>query len=105
MNEYLYTIDEAKCIECGQCRRYCPIPGAIIIDARYQHVVVADLCTACGICEAFCPVPETLVKVTRLPSPAQVIQSAEYMAALRRVVWRRQWRYHTHPVMQPITAE
>jgi Pyruvate/2-oxoacid:ferredoxin oxidoreductase delta subunit len=105
MNEYVYAIDEVNCIECGQCRRYCPIPGAIIIDERYQHTVVADVCTGCGICEAYCPVPNTLLKMPRLPSQHIAPQPADYLAALRRVVWRRQWRYHTHPVMHPITTE
>src|SRR5262249_52787045 len=90
---------------CGQCRRYCPIPGAVIIDSNYQHTVAADLCTGCGICEAFCPVPGTLFKVARAPAPALEAQASAYLTALRRVVWRHQWRYHSHPVMHPLTDE
>jgi NAD-dependent dihydropyrimidine dehydrogenase PreA subunit len=101
----VFTINEANCIECGQCRRYCPIPGAIIIDDAYQHTVVADVCTGCGICEAFCPVPDTLYKVAKSLSLPLRPQPAEYLVALRRVVWRRQWRFHTHPIMQPLTLE
>ena len=105
MNEHVFAINETNCIECGQCRRYCPIPGAIVISDAYQHTVVADICTGCGICEAFCPVPDTLYKVAKTPSLSLEAQAAEYLVALRRVVWRRQWRYHTHPIMQPLTVE
>src|SRR6266849_3757726 len=105
MNQYAFAINEMTCIECGQCRRYCPIPGAIVINDEYQHTIVADVCTGCGICEAFCPVPDTLYKVGRSSSSAVEAQAPTYLTALRRVVWRRRWRYHTHPIMQPLTLE
>jgi Pyruvate/2-oxoacid:ferredoxin oxidoreductase delta subunit len=101
---YTYAIDEANCIECGQCRRYCPVAGAIIINEQYQHTVVTDICTGCGICEAFCPVPNTLYKVEK-PIPESVPCPDDYLEALRRVVWRGRWRYHEHPVMHPLTYE
>jgi MinD superfamily P-loop ATPase len=100
MPDYVYTINEDACVECGQCRRYCPIPNAIIIDENYQHTVVADVCTGCGVCEAFCPVPNTLVK-----TPLAQAQSAERIKALRETIWRTHWQYHEHPVMGPLTQE
>jgi MinD superfamily P-loop ATPase len=101
MPDYVYAIQEETCIECGQCRRFCPIPNAIIIDkAQYQHIVMADVCTGCGLCEAFCPVPETLVKI-----PLKQAQADERLKALRRTVWRGQWSYHDHPVMGPLTSQ
>ena len=114
MPDFVFAINEDSCIECGQCRRYCPIAGAIIIDDRYQHRVVADVCTGCGLCEAFCPVPNTLHKVARksdqkiaekVAGGASSQQAVDYLTVLRRVVWRGRWRYHDHPVMRPITAE
>lgn len=113
MTEIVFAINEDSCIECGQCRRYCPIAGAIIIDERYQHLVVADICTGCGLCEAFCPVPNTLHRVARkidesivsAPKSAPKSQAGDYLTVLRRVVWRGRWRYHDHPVMRPITAD
>ena len=113
MPDFVYAINEDSCIECGQCRRYCPIAGAIIIDDRYQHRVVADICTGCGLCEAFCPVPNTLHKVARKADekvvastvPTQQAQAVDYLMVLRRVVWRGRWRYHDHPVMRPITSD
>jgi MinD superfamily P-loop ATPase len=100
MPDYVYTINEDSCVECGQCRRYCPLPNAIIIDENYQHTVVADVCSGCGVCEAFCPVPNTLVKTPRAQA-----QSAERIKALRQTIWRTQWQYHEHPVMGPLTQE
>ena len=108
MVEYVFAIDDKSCIECGQCRRYCPIAGAIIINADYQHTVVADLCTGCGICEAFCPIPNVLYRVPKDPSADGIAPeppSREFLRTLRRVVWRSKWRYHDNPVMKPITAQ
>lgn len=90
-----YAINESLCVECGQCRRFCPVKGAIIIDERYQHVVLADSCTGCGICEAFCPVPGALFQMMETsPKPLKI---------LRRVIWRRKWGFHNHPLMGAIT--
>jgi Pyruvate/2-oxoacid:ferredoxin oxidoreductase delta subunit len=92
-----YSIHELLCVECGQCRRFCPVAGAIRIDERYQHVIVQDVCSGCGICEAFCPVPGALVRQNALPNARKLI-------TLRRVVWRKQWQYHHHPLMGKITG-
>ena len=93
-----YQIDAQSCIECGQCRRYCPIKGAILINADYQHVVVADLCSGCGLCEAFCPRPGALIRIDDTPT-----YHSKKLKALRRVVWRGQWDFHHHPLMATVT--
>lgn len=92
-----YAINGDLCVECGQCRRFCPIKDAIIINANYQHTVVADLCSGCGLCEAFCPVPRALFRLDgqRL--------NGRSLKTLRKVVWRHKWRYHNHPVMGVVT--
>ena len=108
MTDFVFAIDEKTCIECGRCRRYCPIPGAIVINSNYQHTIVADLCTDCGICEAFCPIPNVIFRVEKnAVSPEQIKPptSGEFLMALRRVVWRSKWNYHDNPVMKPIAAE
>lgn len=92
-----YAINENLCVECGQCRRFCPIKGAIIINADYQHTVVTDLCSGCGLCEAFCPVPDALFQL----DATKVERSS--LKLLRRVVWRRKWRFHNHPLMGAVT--
>jgi MinD superfamily P-loop ATPase len=96
--EYVYAINEDSCIECGTCRRYCPVPNAIIIDEDYQHTIQPDVCTGCGLCEPFCPVPETIFKISQAAA-----QSAARLKSTRRVVWRKKWHYQDHPVMGPIT--
>lgn len=102
MNDYTgYTIDEQSCIECGQCRRFCPIAGAIRIDERYQHVINADICTGCGLCEAFCPVPGTLIKHGAQKTTAR----QERLLNLRRIVWRGKWGYHDHPLLGALTHQ
>jgi MinD superfamily P-loop ATPase len=98
MNDPVYAINEALCIECGQCRRYCPLAGAIVIDERYQHVVIEDKCSGCGLCEAFCPVPGAIVV-----KPRESKTTRERLKILRRVVWRGTWSYHEHPLMGAVT--
>ncbi len=106
MPDLVYAIDELTCIECGSCRRYCPVPGAIIISAAYQHTILADICTGCGICEAFCPVPNTIFPVlNQQPYYLELAQTqaVERLRARRRIVWRDKWRFAEHPVMGEIT--
>lgn len=95
-----YAIDEKLCVECGQCRRFCPIKNAIVINAEYQHTVIADLCSGCGLCEAFCPVPGALFQIGGIEQP-----QAKPLKTLRRVVWRHQWGFHNHPLMGEITLK
>lgn len=109
MPELVFAIDENTCVECGNCRRYCPVPGAIIISLEYQHTILADVCTGCGICEAFCPVPGTIFPIwqespTVLPAmDAGQAQAVERLKARRRVIWRDRWHFSSHPIMNPIT--
>lgn len=93
-----FAINSDLCVECGQCRRYCPLKGAIIINQDYQHTIVADMCSGCGVCEAFCPVPGALFSKSEE-------QADDYLKTLKRVIWRGTWHYHDHPVMGPITAD
>jgi Pyruvate/2-oxoacid:ferredoxin oxidoreductase delta subunit len=94
-----YTIDQALCVGCGQCRRYCPIKRVITINADYQHVIVSDSCSGCGLCDAFCPVPGALVQM----AAEQV--DRKRLKLLRRVVWRGKWQYHQHPLMSRLTLQ
>jgi len=52
-------IDKSKCIECGLCRKNCPV-NAISED----FVVNTDLCTKCNSCIEVCPV-NTISRVPR----------------------------------------
>lgn len=94
-------IDSAECVECGQCRRFCPLPGAIIINQEYQHEIISP-CTGCGLCVAFCPVPNA-IKVRTAHQPLNIQRGR--LKLLRRVVWRSTWYYHSHPLMGPLTLK
>ncbi len=53
-----YVADEAKCIGCQMCSKFCPT-GALAISADEDTEVVAlwfsaARCTACGLCERVC---------------------------------------------------
>jgi Pyruvate/2-oxoacid:ferredoxin oxidoreductase delta subunit len=97
-----FTIDSNNCVECGQCRRFCPLKGAIIINDDYQHEIVSDACSGCGLCVAFCPVPGA-IKLTGITDP--VILHPQRLKLLRRVVWRSKWLFHDHRLMGPLTLK
>lgn len=48
-----FAIDEAVCVDCGACRRYCPVD--CIPYENMQHQVNLDECIGCTICYAVCP--------------------------------------------------
>lgn len=48
-----FAIDESQCVECGACRRYCPV-GCIAYE-QLQHTVRLTDCIGCVICYAVCP--------------------------------------------------
>ncbi len=48
-----FAIDEVACIDCGACRRYCPVD--CIPYTALQHRVEVERCTGCTICFAVCP--------------------------------------------------
>lgn len=97
----VFAIDSENCVECGQCRRYCPLKDVIRINAEsYQHEIDPDTCSGCGLCEAFCPVPGALYTIEQVAP-----QASDYLAALRRVTWRGQWHFEDHPVMGPLTEQ
>lgn len=102
LNQFVFAIDAKTCIECGTCRRFCPVPKAIFIDvATYQHTIAADLCTGCGLCVPFCPAaPETIYR-----EPVRDMRTQGRLRNLRRAAWRNKWHYETHPIMGPLTAK
>lgn len=53
-----FAIDEHTCIECGACRRYCPVD--CIRYENMQHQVELDACVGCTICFAVCPADAVL---------------------------------------------
>ena len=53
-----FVIDEVACVECGACRRYCPVD--CIPYENMQHQVDLDRCIGCTICYAVCPADAVL---------------------------------------------
>ena len=48
------VVNSAVCVECGCCRKVCPV-GAIEICNGTAAVVDGDKCVGCGKCAAECP--------------------------------------------------
>lgn len=53
-----FAIDRDACIDCGACRRYCPV-DCIPYDSL-EHRIEQDPCTGCTICFAVCPADAVL---------------------------------------------
>ncbi|HPS92238.1 MAG TPA: 4Fe-4S binding protein [Methanothrix sp.] len=49
------SVDESKCIGCGECVGECPA-GAVSIGDDGTAVVDKEKCTGCGKCAKSCPV-------------------------------------------------
>ena len=50
-----YTINEDKCIACGQCAANCPV-NAISKQESGKYSIDVDKCIRCGTCYVVCPV-------------------------------------------------
>jgi ferredoxin len=79
-----YHIDEEACINCGSCRRFCPVDAIPYI--YLQHQVNMEVCTGCTICYAVCPVDA--VEVTEAGhGERRVTLDATTMERVRAHVW------------------
>jgi ferredoxin len=81
-----YYIDEEACINCGSCRRFCPVDT--IPYFNLQHQVDMEGCIGCTICYAVCPVDAVLVTETN-PPHAKVILDPDDMERVRKRNWAR----------------
>ena len=74
-----FAIDEIRCIDCGACRRYCPVD--CIPYRNMQHQVDLDRCIGCTICYAICPADA----VVTVADPAERVRPNLSWAAMERV--------------------
>ncbi len=81
-----YHIDEVACINCGSCRRFCPVDAIPYINL--QHQIDMEGCIGCTICYAVCPVDAVEVKEKAAPSP-KVIFDPDEMERVRKRNWAR----------------
>jgi ferredoxin len=84
--QFSYYIDEEACINCGSCRRFCPVDT--IPYFNLQHQVDMEGCIGCTICYAVCPVDAVMVTETN-PPHAKVIFDPDDMERVRKRNWAR----------------
>jgi MinD superfamily P-loop ATPase len=81
---HIYHIDEIACINCGSCRRFCPVDA--IPYERLRHQVDMAICVGCTICYAVCPVDA--VEVTNSDGSGQrVLLDVQDMDRVRLHAW------------------
>jgi len=79
--QFQYHIDEPACINCGSCRRFCPVDTIPYVNL--QHQIDMEGCIGCTICYAVCPVDA--IEVTETLSPhAKVTLDPEAMERVRK---------------------
>ncbi len=49
------TVDNDKCIKCGNCQTYCPEGTVMLIDSG-EVFFDYRFCKGCGVCANECPV-------------------------------------------------
>ncbi len=81
-----YHIDEDICINCGSCRRFCPVDTIPYVNL--QHQVDMAGCTGCTVCYAVCPVDAVEVTVGGRQGP-EIRLDAVDMERVRRKVWAK----------------
>ena len=57
--EETYSIDEEKCVHCGECADNCPVAAIVSADPAKKRIMVQiidDKCIACSLCQRKCPV-------------------------------------------------
>ena len=64
-----YHIDEATCINCGSCRRFCPVDTITYINLHHQ--VDMSGCIGCTVCYAVCPV-DAVILTEDTPANTQI---------------------------------
>ncbi len=56
MAEYRITNDPDRCVKCGLCVAFCPIPGILEVgEDGHPHVISAEECVGCMTCSGNCP--------------------------------------------------
>lgn len=79
-----FAIDEKRCIDCGACRRYCPVD--CIPYQRLQHRVDLERCIGCTICYAVCPADAVVQLPDNRPPPDL---GWEAMVKVAQIAYRR----------------
>lgn len=79
-----FVIDEAACIDCGACRRYCLVD--CIPYRAMQHQVDLERCIGCTICYAVCPADAVRTVADDRPPPNL---AWEAMIRVRMTAYRR----------------
>jgi ferredoxin len=81
---FIYHIDESICINCGSCRRFCPVDT--IHYTSLQHQIEMSGCIGCTICFAVCPVDAITVTEEALLGHPVDLDPAD-MERVRRRAW------------------
>jgi MinD superfamily P-loop ATPase len=77
---YLPEVDQARCIACGTCAKFCQFDAIDYVDGR--KVINAERCLGCGVCVTKCS--HGAIELRRDPSRGTPLEIEQWVETVAR---------------------